>query len=199
MAESIDYNAEVGEALAREKNARDAAWADVRPRIGGREFLPLTIRHYLALDAVDSPFIRGGVMPTPEQLCQFLWVIAPEFSPDSGAMLNFAKAIGAWPSFDARVKECFELVEVTFMDAPQGDGGNAGGPSFVSWVASIVDALGSEYGWKPFEVIDMPLRQIFQLLRAIRRRHDPKAMLFNTLSDRARLAWLESLNRKEAA
>lgn len=198
MAESIDYNAEVGEALAREKNARDAAWADVRPRIGGREFLPLTIRHYLALDAVDSPFIRGGVMPTPEQLCQFLWVIAPEFSPDPGAMLNFAKAIGGLP-FEATVKECFELVEVTFMDAPQGDSGSGSGPSFVSWVASIVDALGSEYGWKHFEVLDMPLRQVFQLLRAIRRRHDPKAILFNALSDKARLDWLESLNRKESA
>ena len=181
MAESIDYGARIGEALAREKNVRDAAWADVRPRIGGREFLPLTVRHYLALDAVDSPFIRGGAMPTPEQLCQFLWVIAPEFSTDSGAVSNFAKAIGGLP-FDATVKECFELVEVTFMDAPQG-GPTDTGPAYVSWVASIVDALGSEYGWKPFEIIDMPLRQIFQLLRSIRRRHDPKAMLFNTLSD----------------
>ena len=197
MAESIDYNAAVGEALAREKNARDASWADVRPCIGGREFLPLTIRHYLALDAVDSPFIRGGGMPTPEQLCQFLWVIAPEFSTDSGAMLNFAKAIGGLP-FEATVKECFELVEVTFMDSPQGDGSTSG-PSFVSWVASIVDALGSEYGWMPRDIIDMPLRQVFQLLRAIRRRHDPKAMLFNTMSDRARLAWLESLQPKATA
>lgn len=195
MAESIDYGARIGEALAREKNSRDAAWADVRPRIGGREFLPLTVRHYLALDSVDSPFIRGGTLPTPEQLCQFLWVIAPEFSPDAGAMLNFAKAIGGLP-FDATVKECFELVGTTFMDAPQG--GNRNEASFVSWVASIVDAMGSEYGWRPFEVMDLPLRQVFQLLRSIRRRHDPKATMFNPLSDRAKLDWMESLKVKTA-
>lgn len=196
MAESIDYGARIGEALAREKNARDAAWADVRPRIGGRAFLPLTVRHYLALDAVDSPFIRGGGMPTPEQLCEFLWVIAPEFFTDSGALLEFAKQIGSLP-FDATVKECFDLVEVTFMDAPQGDGPR-GEASFVSWVAGIVDAFGSEYGWKPLEVLDMPLRQVFQLLRAMRRRHDPKAIMFNTLSDRARLSWVKSLQTKAA-
>ena len=197
MADTIDYAAAVDAAVAREKNSRDAAWADVRPRIGGREFLPLTIRHYLALDAVDSPFIRGGKMPTPEQLCQFLWIIAPEFTTDSGAMLNFANQVGAWPAFDARVKECYDMIENTFMDAPQGSGVDSG-PSYVSWVASIIDVLASEYGWKPFEIVEMPLRQIFQLMRAMRKRHDPKAVMFNMLSDRARVAWADSLTKKES-
>lgn len=192
----IDHGRRIQEALAREKSARDAAWMAVPARICGLECVQMTMRHYLMLDAVDSPFVRGG-LPTPEQLAQFLWIVSPSFTPDEGEALKFAKEIGKLP-FTQAVKESLDYVETTFLDAPQGSGKGDEGPSFYSWVTSLIDALASEYGWHPFEVLEMPLRQVFQLLRAMKKRHDPKCGMINSLSDRAKLDYLESLKKKAA-
>ena len=196
MSEEIDYGQRILDAVAREKSLRDAAWLDLPARICGMEFRQMTVRHYLVLDGVDSPFVRGGI-PTPEQLAQFLWIVSPSFTPDEGEALRFTKEIGKLP-FTQAVQESLAYVEQTFLDAPQGAKRDDGSPDYFSWLSSIVDALGSEYGWKPFEIMEMPLRQVFQLLRVIRRRHDPKAVLFNNLSDRAKLDWVQSMKKKAA-
>lgn len=191
--EPIDHAQVIGAALKREKEARDAAWLDVPAKICGRDFQQITIRHYMMLEAVDSPFVRG-VIPTPEQLAQFLWIISPGFSTDPGEALRFTKGIAELP-FTQAVKESMDLVETTFLDAPQGSGKAEDSTSYYSWVASIIDALASEYGWRPFEIIDLPLRQVFQLLRAMKKRHDPKCGMINNLSDRAKLDYLASLKK----
>jgi hypothetical protein len=51
----------------------------------------------------------------------------------------------------------------------------------------------AEYGWSADQVLDAPLAQVFQLLRAIRARHGTDS--FWNPSDRVRGQWLATVNQ----
>lgn len=45
------------------------------------------------------------------------------------------------------------------------------------WVAGIVDAFASEYGWREADVLDLHLGRVWQYLRRIEARHNPAALI----------------------
>ena len=192
--EVINHAQRIREAETRERTNRDAAWLNLDANICGMKFRQMTVKDYLCLDAVDSPLLLG-VIPSAAELAQFLWVLSPDFSERPEDKKRFCERVGKLPYADT-LAACREFVEKTFLDAPQSDGKASGTPSYYSWITSLVDTLASEYGWTPFEVLELPLRQVFQLVRAIRKRRDPKAALFNPLSDKARCDWLKALNEE---
>src|SRR5436190_23240372 len=64
------------EAVQREQFVRDAAFLRLSESVAGFELVPLTLRHYLILRATRNPLLWGG-LPSPNQLFNFLWMLAP--------------------------------------------------------------------------------------------------------------------------
>lgn len=193
----IDWNTIPGyrEAVEHENSIRDAAFLGVNELIAGIEVVPLTAERFLILDGIKSPFVCNGV-PTAVDVALFLWVCSPEFSISDkkarGQFMRRARSVNYTEACYGGTK----YIEDTFTDAP--GGGATGKQSYASWMASIVDILASEYHWAEKDILTIPLKRLFQYLRMITLRHNPKAILFNK-SERIRSAWLAEQNRKAAA
>jgi hypothetical protein len=54
----------------------------------------------------------------------------------------------------------------------------------------MIDLLASEYGWQDEHILSLPLARLFQYLRRIEKRRDPKAMQFNR-SERLISEWMQ--------
>ena len=99
--------------------------------------------------------------------------------------------IGGEKGFAAAMADAKAYLDDAFQDSPSGEGGES--VSYYSFAASIVDVFGTEYGWRESDVLDMPLKRLWQYLNAIRKRHNPDSIMFNP-SDRVRGDWLKTVN-----
>lgn len=174
------------EAIEAEQHIRDTSFLPLPESVCGFDVKPLTLRHVLMLGAVGSPFIRGG-NPLPSDIGAFLILVGDwqGFKRWSNlrklARVDFVSAI---ESVDSYVKE-------SFQDSPPGT--ESTGVSYYSFAASIVDVFGKEYGWREADILDTPLKRVFQYLKAISRRNG-ETVFFNP-SDKVRGDWLAEVNR----
>mgnify|MGYP006919680930 CR=1 FL=1 len=192
----IDWNSIPGfrDAVERESGRRDAAFLDINETVGGMSILPLTPERFLILDGISSPFVCGGT-PAPEDVALLLWVCSEEFSPtDRKVRGRFIKSCRK-VKFTQACKDAEKYIQDAFADAP---GGGSGGQSYLSWCASMVDIVASEYHWSERDIIKTPLKRLFQYIRAITMRNNPKAIFFNE-SERIRSAWLAEKNKQRQA
>lgn len=152
----------------------------------------MSSKHLCVLTHCDNAFVSNS-RPIPEHVAQFLWCLSPGFSyTDWKARDKFV--IGcAGLNFDKSVKEIEDYVEEVFLDSPEGSGERS--ESIASWIASLVDVLAAEYGWKQKEVVEMPLACVFQYIRVIRNRTGEKQISFNRLTDSVKTKFLENLNK----
>ena len=168
------------QAVYSERLLRDAAFISGPTFICGVEILPMTAEKLLILDAFDCPFLfdEKKVTVWPEQVIQTLWVLSPKFNH---ARTRWQRLKRWWFIYSNRkinyfdaCKALFKFKEETFYDAPKGGGE---GKSYFSWLASIVDLLASEYGWSREKITrEIPLPEIFQLMRCIRSRKTDKPL-----------------------
>lgn len=94
-------------------------------------------------------------------------------------------------NFISSVEAIDEFVKESFQDSPPGTG--VTGVSYYSFAASIVDVFAKEYGWRESEILDTPLKRVFQYLKAISRRNG-ETVFFNP-SDKVRGEWLAAVNQ----
>ena len=94
-------------------------------------------------------------------------------------------------SFRDAVESVDSFVKESFQDSPAGTG--EASASYYSFAASIVDVFGKEYGWSEADILDTPLKRVFQYLKAISRRNG-ETVFFNP-SDKVRGEWLAAVNR----
>ncbi len=175
------YREEIEKARSLEAELRERAFLGVRREVCGVDVCDITPRRLSYLLAVDCAFISGGRI-SPEDVALFLWVLSPKFKPGSKwRRWLFVRGLRSLP-FERCVREICEFVDDQFMDSPSGGGGEA----YVSFQASLVNVVASEYGWSERAVMDCPIPRLYQYLRAIQRNHDPRAILFNHRADRAR-------------
>lgn len=181
------------EAVEKEQFIRDTAFLDIPEQICGIDVKPLTLRHVLALSLVGSPFMVGG-NPSPVDCAQFLWCVSTSWSPHSRWRRKLFIRRCRRLKFSTLAKSIEEFVDEAFQDSPATtDCGDR--QSFYSFAASIVDTFASEYGWPAHYIIDMPAKQLFQLMSVIRKRKNPAAILFNP-SEKVRGRWLDQINSK---
>ena len=205
----IDLNKVPGyaEAVDRQDLVRDAAFLGVPEILCGLEVSAMTFRHLLWLQMIRSPFV-GLSSLTPETLhldvAAFFKTVAPLPKPSFLGVANkadlksFMLKVGKLKAPDA-VKGIRDFISENFMDAP--GGGDNSGPSYYSVGASVINRLCSKYGGlnpNPMifpSAIDMPLKSAWQLLKCLKRDENPKAILFNGLSDKVRARWIDSQNQ----
>ena len=124
----------------------------------------MTLRHYFTLHGIGSPFITGDDYQ-PEDIAIFLWVLSPEYVPCQHAKKDFFKKAIKVKLVES-ITQISDFMEMTFADAEAG--GSDESPSrYASFLAFQIDLLAHEYGWTIDYILELPLRQIFQLNSAI--------------------------------
>jgi hypothetical protein len=131
----------------------------------------MTLQHYFMLHGIGSPFIHSRDFE-PKDIAIFLWVLSPEFVPCPHARKEFFKKAIKVKIMDA-VDQLNDYIEMTFADA---DTSKDGTPSkFANFLAYQIDLFAREYSWQIQYILELPLRQIFQLNSAIGERYAKQA------------------------
>ncbi len=182
--------AEYRAAVERETESRTLAFAGALEMVCGVPVRPITLQDVIVLDGAKSPFICGGI-PTAEDIILFLWLQSPDYSKSRWRLKRFARKHRRLDYGDS-CKAIFSIVDEAFMDAPKG-----GGPEqlpYYAWPAALVDMFASEYGWSEEAILKSPIKRLFQYRKAIIKRENPKAVLWNP-SMEIRSRWLIAVNQ----
>jgi len=130
-----------------------------------------TLRHWMYLKRLKSPFLGYDTELGAVELCQFLWVVSPAFGSGNEARNELFKQVLTL-DFAAAVKAVFEYVDHSFMDILSKAGGSDA--PVTSFVASIIHRLAMTYGigasgFTAFrnEILDLPLIELSQYRRHI--------------------------------
>lgn len=182
----------LAEAIARETELRNQAFLDIPQELCGIPVLPLTLRRLLLLEEIGSPFVGGSTRaPRPRDVVNFLWALSPYFSTRPGDLRRFSKRCRKLNP--ARIVLAIDgYVCDALQDRPPSTSGPTA-PSYESFAAGYVDVIASEYGWSEDAILDCPVARLFQYLKRILRRKDPKAPRFNP-SDQVKADYLNELN-----
>lgn len=169
------------EALDQERQNRDLAFLRESLPIAGIPVRHMNARHWILLDGFGNRFLTGEP-PTPEDVSVFLWVVSPRYSTRAEERAAFIADTLLGKNLVELCLGIYAYLERTFWDAA----GKAedGRKHYAAPVASIVDLMGSQYGWSDEATLECPLGRIFQYIRKIERRLEPKCIQFNR-SDRA--------------
>lgn len=225
-----DWTREYDEAVERQNLIRDLAFAGDSERplpenIAGFEVMPMTMRHFVNLRLINSPFICGG-KPTQYDAIAFLWQLNPEYSINNRRgkaifvdrcertfvfptepvvhlpflMARWAKvALVRLQRFGEVLMGISQYLEEALLDAPGGSG-ESRRPAYFSDAAGYCDRFSKEYRWPVEYSMNAPFKLTFQLMKLIdaRQRVENKLqpMFFNKLSDGVTSRMLEEDNRR---
>jgi len=110
------------------------------------EVLPLSLRAFLELSAVRSPFVVGGDI-RPEHIAQVLWRLSSEYSrSDRSQRTIYLESIMAIPFLPA-IRAINRFLDRMLIDRPPSKGGNDGSKADTSFAAALVHMLANAYGW----------------------------------------------------
>lgn len=199
---------EYAAAVAHEQLVRTVAYHDVIENIAGFPAVPLTLRLYSQLRLAGSPYLPPFRTPDVAETIVFLWAVSPGRAarprrtiPASHLkkcrhLINPPRPIFRLEKWR---RECFacdiahakiihaarEYMDEAMLDRPPG--GPATGPDYYCDECATVAALAREYHWSETAILDLPLKRLFQYLKAIREHHYLKAgqapVLYNRSDD----------------
>lgn len=180
--------------LAGEDRRRSLAWLALpQPLLAGQLARPLTLRMFQELRLVNCAFVEGRA-PLWGDVWVYAWRVHPCYYRPRSARRFFD-----WPSCALLRRRLQALarqpgtpladavaairahLEAAFADAPGADvepDGKPRQPNPLEPRAHVADSLihwaASTYGWRPSEILDLPLAALCQLQRAaaIQRRED---------------------------
>ena len=212
------------EAALREDLIRATPFLGIEERINGLPALPLTLRMVQWLEMIKSPFLTrlpASVLVTKPDITNdvmiFLWIVSPSFKAgNEKAKKKFYKTHGVAMELNAlkTVEEIIEYLNESFLDSNES---NKEGDqrSYYSTAASIVGFFNRNFGleidvWENSylrnlvrkltgrpNVMDVPLKIAFQLIRAHQKNENPQMTFHNKLSQPKIDAWLGDLNQAE--
>lgn len=207
------------EAAHRENEIRECAFLGEPETVCGVECAPLTLRKYQWLAISKSPFVFDypaellAEKPNiKEDIFLFLWVASPDFNPHNKRRMEkrfkqcrkiFKMQIG-----DA-LKEIKSYMDESWLDAGEGSSER----SFYSVSAAVTNLFNQKYGlpidsWENGWLrglirkltgqpnpLDIPLKIVWQLMRAQRATDKPDAKFTNRISDAVWQSYLRDLNK----
>jgi hypothetical protein len=201
---------EYRESVERERIARDAAFLPVREFISVFEVWPMNLRHYVALRTVHNPLLFGIIPQHIEHVAQFLWTVSVDYRPSRDAQVEWFNRSGliepkeprlrtrlAMARRECQMRDCGALqarvirdsqryVADALADRPPRQA--ASGKSYYSDACFWCAMMGREYGTSIAEVMEMPLKQLFQFLKEIKEHNGKRDSLSNP-SDAVIATW----------
>lgn len=159
------------DAVERENKIRNAAMLNLNTRICGIEVRQMTLRHWLILDGLDCPFLKGDVPdPKKKHVKDFLWVLSPKFSyGESFRKWWFYRRIGKLKYAEV-VMGIMRYLEDTLQDQPPSTGSKSKEwtPPQYSFPIYFTDVICERYGWDDEKIEGYNLKKIFQIIKRIR-------------------------------
>lgn len=178
------------EALLRENLLRTAAFVMPVERIHGFVVQPMTLRQHAELKLARSPYLAPTRTPTPAETVQFLWRLAPQFTREQGRAWRafkkklkniFPPAPRFWRAADNNHQRDFaailqhaqlvtairEYMTEVMFDRPPASSANSA-PDYFSDECAVCARLARAYGWRESDIMDLPLKRIFQYLKECR-------------------------------
>jgi hypothetical protein len=184
------------EAVTAEMEYRDADFLSNTTYIYGVEVHKLTPRLMCILTLMKHPLMVGGDL-TLLDVVSFIWVVSTQFTTDDVKRKEFLdniskRILDEKGAVEAVMEDITGYIKKSFEDGSGksrlGDANNS-----VSCYATITDIFAHEYGWDEEKVFNLPFRRIFQYLRAITLRNNPKAV-FDNPSDKVVVEFQGKLN-----
>ncbi len=163
----ISLPQEVKELLQDAERVQEEAWLNFPVEIDGLEIVQMSLRHYFILIGLDSPFLKSQPF-TIADIGVFLWVLSPDFKLGEKHRDEFCKKV-ARLNVARAVSQIETYLEETFFDADTAE--VKAKKRYANFVAYQIDTYAKEYGWSAEYILDLPLRQIFQLNSAIAERY----------------------------
>ena len=207
------------EAARREEEIRVVPFLGLEERIAGLPVSPLTLRRLQWLTMVRSPFLYGLSAETliekpgiADDIILLLWIVSPQFKAgNERAKRRFYKTHGSVLKADAAkvIQEIIDYVDESFLDSGAGEKG-ATERSYYSTAAALVGFFAANYGlpldawensiWRNLvrrltgkpNVMDIPLKIAFQLVRVHQRSKNPDFKPTNRLTQAAVDAWMQA-------
>jgi hypothetical protein len=173
-------------AVNAETVARELAFMPGPLPICGVPIRHMNARHHILLAWCGNAFVTGA-RPQSEDVAFFLWALSPDYTTEPGFREAFIAEKVRGLDFVQAVVAIYRYLDGVWLDWPAGDRGER--KHYTAPVASLVDLLATEYGWRDEDILEMPLHRIFQYLRRIAQRRNPKTPQFNA-SDRVLSAHL---------
>jgi hypothetical protein len=174
-------------ALALEEELRGFAFLDLPQAVCGVPLKAPTLRQAIALINIRSPFFVGGRKGGAD-VAAFLWFLSPGYNPaDRPARAKFLHRI-ARKRLGTCIRQIDRFLDDVMLDAPPTQEGPRTTP-FVNFAARLVETFAVEYGWSESAVLDLPLPRLFQYLRLIELRRNPKTKFINRRSSKVRGNW----------
>jgi len=153
-----DVAAEIAAKRIEDKEARVCAMLGVCEDCAGLPADHLTPRKMLLLEYAANAFVGGGEV-MPEDVVQFLWVISPDYSPDSEKAKAFSKKVGGL-KYETAVASIRRWLELQLLDVPPAK--PSGRISGRLWLAQYVDLVAHQYGWTDEHIMNLPLGRLGQ-------------------------------------
>ena len=207
------------EAARRENELRDVPFLGQPERVAGVDCAPLTLRRVLWLQLTRSPFIYNltfkqlATHPNlANEIIHFYWVCSPEFvAGNKRARKKFLKRTAKTLYRANLLRMTYQIrkyMTAAWLDAGEGERKK----SFYSSAAALTEFFAREYGlpadvwenswWRNVirrltgqpNVLDVPLKIAWQLLRARRAARQPDVVFANRLSDPVLKNHLRQLN-----
>ena len=158
---------EVLSLLREAETAQQEAWLDLDYNLCGVEVRQMTLRDFFILDGLGSPFLRSEPF-TIADIGVFFWVLSKEFKPCQKARDKFCEVIKDVKIAKAE-EEINRYLDLTFTDADTAT--SADTKRYSTYISYQIDLYAKEYGWTIPDIMDLPMRQIFQLNTAIGERY----------------------------
>ena len=169
------------DAVEREQNIRDAAFLGLPERVGSFDLRPMTVKDYLTLVGIGSPFVSGG-LPNQESIGVFLWYQSTDYDArDTAARAKFYRRVIKEPL--TVINQIYDFCEAAMQDKPATSKG-AVGPSYYSWVATVINTLAHEYSWTDEYILGRPLKVVWQYYKCIKHSHGGDKAILHNPSDR---------------
>ena len=220
-----EFNAKYCEAIRREAEGRQFSALDLPSDIAGFQSRPLSLRMYIALRMIQSPFIPPFATPTEDDIVKFLWFVSPGYNPEgigrSGIVAQcrsiyppkepwiktertiktwtwkvlFAREEAARITFAART-----YMETALQDKPPENTKRTtvSAPSYYADWIGMMDDIAREFGWGRNEILDMPIAELFQHVKEIsedRAYRNGHNPVLFNPSDSIKTEFLKSLNK----
>ena len=159
--------------------------------IGDFPAVLLTIEKYLLLQ--QAGVFEGKNDKTVNDVLIFLWIVSPDFEADPEQSKAFYKEHGKLdlPTYANAISDYLGSM---FQMMPAKASGDGGGSASSDWVASLVDLIASEYGWREDEILRIPLPRLFQYVRRITQRLNGSPISFSKESDRLQAEFMRKAN-----
>lgn len=170
------------EAIKDEGFHWDVSFLGLGEEICGFKVKPLCVRQLVTLSAIKSPFLLNapehfyyGYPAIGKQIENFMWIVSKGFNPDAWLRRKLFffcyRNLFAKQPITVAVPAILKFINEGMSDCRNS---NSSGDAYCSIAATVIDLMAMEYGWTMAEILDCPVKIIFQLVRCIRRRKGDK-------------------------